>query len=714
MAEPAGAPAVSASPGAASGPHRDAQILTVLSLAVVIVFLGFMLVATAGRFVPPVVDLYVVCQYARAMAEGHPFQYNPGEPASTGATSLLHTTLLAAAHALGARGEGLIAFAVAAGAVFYLISVRLARRAGALLGGAREGRLAGALVALGGPVVWGFLYGSDIALFMLLSLWLFERLLAEWDGPSIRGGVVAGVLLALARPEGLPIALLLGVAWSLGPARAAAGARRLLPWAPAAAGLAVIALYWAFTGSPLGTSVADKSLFANYGLAGALGLLAEYGIDVLRGLLMGFYPSQAPVGFSRGWSPLYFPPLALAFVAVAAAAPRPALRRPLHVWLLLLAVVFGLVAANVFMGVHFNRYLMWGFPSLAVLAAVGFGTLVSLIARGDARLDRNLFGAFSAVFLLLAGLATLRMGVAYGEMSGEVARRDVAAAQWISRNLPRGARMANVATSIEYLTGHHNVNLHGVTSPAFFGNTTAERDAGVLESLGRLERSERPEYLITTVSTQESQSTMQELVEGPPLYSSNSLADEILVFRMRYDIVGTNRTFRLPETSRAVLGLTEVDRLNVCDGHDEARHGYRFRSRLGDLRLNGTVRIAAYTLPGAAGPEVVADAGRPILGSESFRVRTKRGRDLVVVLRSAASVQANVYRVSGSAQYGIEIPEAGIVVEAEGEPTQRVSFRPRPGWEEVVFRIPGGFLRDGETRLELTGRYAAFFYWFFQ
>src|ERR1700747_3317150 len=89
--------------------------LVVLGLVVILIFAGFMLAATNGHFVPQVVDLYVVCQYARAMAEGHPFHTTPGEPASTGATSVLHTAILALAHALGARGEGLVVFAVAAG-----------------------------------------------------------------------------------------------------------------------------------------------------------------------------------------------------------------------------------------------------------------------------------------------------------------------------------------------------------------------------------------------------------------------------------------------------------------------------------------------------------------------------------------------------------------------------------------------------------------------
>jgi len=168
-------------------------------------YLALMLVATDGHFVPQIADLYVVCQYARALAEGHPFQYNLGEPPSTGSTSLLHTLVLGGAHALGFRGEWLIAFAIALGGAAYVAGVVLARRAAARLAPPREALLAGGLVLLGGPVVWGFLSGSDVALFMLLFLWLFERLLAR----SGWGVAAAGTLLALARPEGLVIGVLL-------------------------------------------------------------------------------------------------------------------------------------------------------------------------------------------------------------------------------------------------------------------------------------------------------------------------------------------------------------------------------------------------------------------------------------------------------------------------------------------------------------------------
>jgi hypothetical protein len=705
--------------GASRGPTDTALpagrarfVLGLLALAVAIVFLGSMLAATNGHFVPQVVDLYVVCQYARSFAEGHPFRYNPGEPASTGATSLLHTVLLAAAHAVGVRGEGLVAFAIAGGAACYVASVLLARRIGARLGGPAEGLLAGLLVALGGPVVWGFLYGSDMALFMLVCLWLLERLLAAWSGGPFGPAVAAGIACALTRPEGLPLTVLLGGAWTFGPGRRARGAARAAAWLPAAAGALVLVLYKTVTGFWLGTSVADKSLFANYGLLEGLGLASEYAVDVLRGLLLGFYPSQTPVGFSRGWAPYYFTPLALPLVLLALVRCPEPYRVPARVWAAAVAVVAAAAGVNVFMGVHFNRYLMWVFPTVHILAAVGLGILVRLLARDDPALGAPLFRGAAGLAVLLGLLATARFAVAYGAMAGDVYRRDVGAAAWIVRHLPRGVAMANLATSVEYLTGHRNLNLHGVTSPYFLGNRTAEREAGVWEALGRLPAAERPTHLITTAASQESFPTMREVALSPPLFQTNSFLDEILIYRMRYDLVGKNARMFLPESLQAVSGLAEVDRINVCDSADEAAHAYRFDSRLGNLRLNGTARVDRYAVEGAG--EVVADGGRAILGQESFRVRTRKDADLVVVMRTASSVNANVMRASGSGQFGVEIAEAGIVVDTGGQVSARVAFRPRPGWDERSFRVPGRFLGDGATTMTLSGRYASFFYWFFQ
>jgi hypothetical protein len=694
----------------------SARPFLLLALLVATGFVALMLSATRGHFVPQVVDLYVVCQYARAMAEGHPFQYNPGEAASTGATSLLHTSLLAVAHAVGARGEGLVAFAVAAGALLFLGSVALARRIGALLGGGESGSLAAALVALGGPVVWGFLYGSDIALFMFLSLWLLDRLLAEWSAPpsAPRGIALSGSLLALARPEGLPLTALVGAAFCFWPGRASRGPSRYWSLAPVAAGLAWLGLNRVLVGQWLGSSVADKSLVANYGLGPTLALVSEYVVDATRGLLLGFYPSQTPVGFSRGWAPFYFPPLGLVFVLVALArAPAP-LRVPARLFALAAAGVVGLLTPNVFLGVHFNRYLLWAVPSLLVLVAAGLRAADDELAGSRGEHGRPFFRWSAGLFVFLGALSTFRFAVLYADMAGEVYRRDVAAASWIRANLPRGVRMANVATSVEYLTGHTNLNLHGVTTPAFFGNRTAEREAGVFESLGRLPREERPGFLISSAAAQESFPSLQEIVEGPPIFRTASLsADDILILRMRYDLVGKNTRLFLPATRAATESLSEVDRLNVCDRKDEEAHEYTFTSGEAGVRLWGTARADDYILPGGERERVV-DGGRAILGEESFVVRHAPGRDLVLVLRTAASVHAGSPRSSGPITLSLDFSEAVLSVDAGGRRIAGTAFSPRPGWDEVVVRLPGSALAGERTRLRVRGRYAAFFYWFFQ
>ena len=110
-------------------------------------------------------------------------------------------------------------------------------RVGGRLADPPTAALGGALVALGGPVVWGFLYGSDIALFLFLALLLFDRWLVAFETGRFGGVAVAGSLLALARPEGLPLGAAAGGGRVLRPLprrapRAAARRRCRWRWRP--------------------------------------------------------------------------------------------------------------------------------------------------------------------------------------------------------------------------------------------------------------------------------------------------------------------------------------------------------------------------------------------------------------------------------------------------------------------------------------------------
>jgi hypothetical protein len=690
-----------------------ALVLPTVAVLVAVSFVLCMLAATEAHFVPQVADLYVVCQYATSMAEGHPFRYQPGDLPSSGATSLLHTATLALAHAAGARGEGLVAFAILLGAGLFVASVLLARRLARRLAGEAEGWLAGGLVALSGPTAWGFLSGSDVGLFMFLSLWLLDGLVVAHAGGGATSALVAATLLALARPEGLPIGLMIGAGLALGPLRGATGRKRVLPWIPAAAGLGVLALNRAATGAFFGTSVAPKSLLANYGLVHTVALVSDYGVDVLRGILLGFYPSEVPIGGSQGFAPFYFPPLALVLVLVAVATAEKH-RRAVGLWLLVVAVIFALVSPNTYLGVHFNRYLMWAFPGLLVLTAVGAGDLARLVAARTER-GTSLFRASAALFVLLGLLSTARFAALYGDNAGRIYLQEVATARWVVRSLPSDARLAGLATSIEYLTGLRGMSLHGVTNPALAGNKASEPEADTFEALGRMPPGERPTHLLSSLAAQEAYPAMRELVEGEPLFRTTSLApDELLVFRMRWDAVGRNRRLYLPDSLEAVRGLREVDSLNVCDAVDESRHAYAFRSELGGQRLSGAVHADLYPASAAAPPERVLDAGRVILGEERFRISASPGRDLVIVLRTAADAEANVLRGEGSGRSRLEILEAGLSVEVNGAPAGRLAFRAAPGWNERAIRIDGRLVTRSPAELRLAGKYASYYYWIFQ
>ena len=689
------------------------RALVLLGAAVAAVFVSLMLFETGGHFVAQVSDLYVVAQYAGAMAEGHPFRYNPGDAPTTGSTSLLHTAVLAAAHAAGARGEGLVAFAILLGAAYLLASIPLAVRVATRLASRREGLLAGALVALGGPVAWSYLYGSDIALFLFLALLLLDRWLAWWDGGPATGLGLAGALAGLARPEGLLLGAALGAGSLLRPAAAPRRALdRALPWTGLAAGALVLALQRALTGSWAGTSVSGKSLATSYGPVEALSIAAKYGVDVLRGLLLGLYPSEAPIGFWPGEAAFVFPPLGLALVLLAVARAAEASRRAATLWLAAVALAFAVAGPNVYAGVHFNRYLLWAFPGLLAFAAAGLGSLARLLARDDGPLERRIFRGGAALFVVLAALSTGRFAAYYAQSAGGMWRRDVAMASWIARRLPPGVAIANAATSVEYLTGHRSLNLHGVMSPEFAGGRALDRDANVLEQMRRVPAAKRPAWLLVGRAQLEVSAVLRAFAAGEPAHVAAGFGDDdLLLVPARWDVLDRGLAPLDGAVAAAVAPLAEVDRLDVGDPADEAAHGYAVDSRLGAAPVGATV---AFGPPPGGGPEI-ADAGRAVLGGESFTVRgTRAGRDLVVVLRTRAAAEARVLRARGPAVFTLAFPTVALRLSAGGTEAATLELPNGDGWCEHALRVPGRLVSTGATRLALGGRYASYRYWFYQ
>ena len=203
----------------------------------------------------PLDDSWIHMQFARNLAEGRGFAYNPGVPVS-GSTAPLWTLALGGAFTVFGPHPAL---AKVLGLVLTLATAWLAGSLAELWTGRRElALLALVLTALAGPMLWGALSGMEVSLAALLVTTALVFRAREREGAA----AVALGLAALTRPEAI---LLLPLFWLSGPLTW----RRVLTWlGPVAACVAPwVAFNLATIGSPLpGTAVAK----IEGGLLGAL------------------------------------------------------------------------------------------------------------------------------------------------------------------------------------------------------------------------------------------------------------------------------------------------------------------------------------------------------------------------------------------------------------------------------------------------------------
>src|SRR6185295_7220433 len=151
----------------------------------------------------PLDDSWIHLHFARNLAEGAGFAYNPGVPVS-GSTAPLWTVLLAGTFSLTGIAP---AWAKALGIAAALATALLTRRLVWMWTESRALALAGGVIAsVAGPLVWGALSGMEVSLAALLVTGAMVLHAAGWVAPT-------ALLLGLAvvtRPESL---LLVPLVW---------------------------------------------------------------------------------------------------------------------------------------------------------------------------------------------------------------------------------------------------------------------------------------------------------------------------------------------------------------------------------------------------------------------------------------------------------------------------------------------------------------------
>ncbi|MDQ3930779.1 MAG: hypothetical protein M3328_16740, partial [Chloroflexota bacterium] len=279
-------------------PRYDLLWLAVGTVLVTAMSFAFRQWGAGGHLAPPLDDTFIHFQYARQMAAGHPFEYNTGDPPSSGASSFIYPFLLAPAFLLGLDGQKPLLFADLLNFLAHLGSVALLYGLASRLGGRPLGLFASVLFLLDGRLNYIFLSGMETGLFtfsLIAFFWLLSR------GAGVERFVwlaVVGSLAALLRPEGHIIMSVLCVVALVFAWRGAGRLRLRHLWlvVPVLAGLIPYFANLLMTGQLQFNTAASKSIwYLPYApFYENLSLTAGWAITEVKNTFLGLEIGRAP------------------------------------------------------------------------------------------------------------------------------------------------------------------------------------------------------------------------------------------------------------------------------------------------------------------------------------------------------------------------------------------------------------------------------------
>jgi arabinofuranosyltransferase len=416
-----------------------ASVLVIGCLA----FAGFLLHtqgATSGEGGVPLDDAWIHFQFARNLAGGDGFSFNPGEP-TAGSTAPLWTVLLSAVYLVGGRFP---AAGQALSAVCFLLTIAgtywLAKR---IAGSSWPAWIAAAVVALNGRMVWAALSAQETCLFAALSLLAIGCQLSDQrEGRYRLRTAVLFAAAALSRPEGYLLFVLSIVDFLVRRARRRQPADGRWPLAPALLFTALVLPYLAFSLTTGG------HLLPNTYHAKASPTVVPH-LDFL----------SAAATYLVLDNPLLVPFFVLGLVALLGKA------RLLALWAAALVLAYSFLHVDLY---QHGRYLMPLIPCNAVVATVGLLEASALARRRGFRWQPPRT-ACVALLALVVGATAWRlpiMGRSYAWDVSSINEMHVTLGKWVEHNTDEGAVLAlNDIGAITYFSQRYAIDLAGLITP---------------------------------------------------------------------------------------------------------------------------------------------------------------------------------------------------------------------------------------------------------
>ena len=495
----------------------------------------------AGEAGFPLDDSWIHLHFARNLAEGAGFSYNPGHPVA-GSTAPLWTLLIAAGFALGGPAPWVVkSLGVLLTVGTALVARRLARAltrpphpplspGGGEDTGEGAGLLAGAGVLLTPALAWGSLSGMEVPLAaFLVTGALYAHVTArEWATGLLLG------LAVLARPEALLLVPLVLFARPVTLVRAS----RLLGvvaflLAPA------VAFSLATVGTPVPATAAAKVE------GGLLGLLLGAQESWTTTLLMrpGHFLAEW-IGFlwTQHWLLPFLVPVGLALLWQQG-------RRVVFPAAILIAHPLGMALLAPYRGPAFQegRYSAHLVPLAVVVAMLGLSRFPRLWERRRAWVV--------ALWLAVAAVSLWPASLRYAWAVQNINAMQVHLGQWVGRSLPKDARLAlNDVGAIAFVSRREVIDLMGLVTPAIIPYRR-EGEAGILRYLEET----CPDYLIIFPAWFARLAALTSRFS--PVYrvklENNTVAgaDEMVVYETVWNRWGRSPTLCSNSPGRARIGL---------------------------------------------------------------------------------------------------------------------------------------------------------------
>ena len=432
----------------------------------------------------PLDDAWIHLQFAKNIASGQGFSYNPGIPVA-GSTAPLWTLVLALPARLGFDPVA------AAKAIGIALTIAAALVAGRLTEWLTTSRAAGVFtalaLALAPRMIWGALSGMEVSLYSFLAIWTVLAYLRALETGAPWWGLLAG-LAGAARPEVFVLFPVLAVDWTVRAARrqlsggVAQWAAPLLLFVIPAGGFVALNLH--ASGHPLPLTFYAKS----------------YGMGTMPSLMEGrwhdawidawYYPQRYFYQLLT-WAETEFPDLGLtALVGTAVltglVANRPQRRGAYVVVAILLAapIIKALGAPEPPLLVHEGRYVF----HLLILFVVA--SVVGVVELGTRLRWRALVPLYCVVALIRLGGTLSYEAPRYAAKVKNINDLEVATAHWLTRETSNDARIAtNDIGAIAFFSGRFIVDTEGLVTAEAIHPKRMRRFVPFLES-------QRPDLLV--------------------------------------------------------------------------------------------------------------------------------------------------------------------------------------------------------------------------